>query len=288
MIGIYSWKNNLNNKRYVGQSVDIERRKKQHITQMGQLNTKLSRALATYGLNNFTFEILEETTPDQLNEREKYWIHKYDTINNGYNITDVDCNGAIIHGENNPNAILSNNDVLSIRKRVHLNHEPMTQVYTDYSHLISYDTFWSAVHGNTWTHLDTSIIQPIKQTNIGSQNNRSILNEDEVLIIRNRIYKQSESIIDVYQDYHDIISYSAFVKMAKGHTWTNVDCSMISSVSVKRKNKPKAKLTKDDVIQIRYDYDNHIKDLSEICKEYSFVTPGTIQRVIKRETWKNI
>lgn len=62
MIGIYSWKNLINNKRYVGQSIDIERRKKQHIQSAGKLTTKISQALYKYGINNFSFEILEETS----------------------------------------------------------------------------------------------------------------------------------------------------------------------------------------------------------------------------------
>ena len=39
------------------------------------------------GLENFTFEIIEECKKDSqiLNEREKYWIKYYDSFNNGYN-----------------------------------------------------------------------------------------------------------------------------------------------------------------------------------------------------------
>ena len=40
-----------------------------------------------YGLENFTFEVLEECDAAALNERELYWIRKYDSYNNGYNAT---------------------------------------------------------------------------------------------------------------------------------------------------------------------------------------------------------
>ena len=92
MTGIYCWTNLINNKKYIGQATDIERRKKQHVSQAGKLTTKISRALWKYGLNNFKFQVLEECSVDQLNQREHYWIHYYKTLEDefGYNITDVD------------------------------------------------------------------------------------------------------------------------------------------------------------------------------------------------------
>lgn len=44
--------------------------------------------MTAYGVDNFSFEIIEECADNQLNERESYWIQQYNCIApNGYNMT---------------------------------------------------------------------------------------------------------------------------------------------------------------------------------------------------------
>lgn len=287
MIGIYSWKNNINGKRYIGQSIDIERRRKQHIYNAGKLDTKLSQALYKYGVNNFTFEVLEETTIELLNERENYWITYFDAIKNGYNITSMENNTCTIYGEYNPNTNLTNEMVLEIRNRIFLDNEYIWEVYEDYNHLIGKDRFWSMVHGETWKNVDCSMIKSLVNNN-GDLNPNANLNSSTVLEIRNRIYVNKEEPLTVYQDYKDLISYSAYCKMYRGDTWQTVDCSMITKIGIQRKGKPKAKLSKQEVGYIRYLYENNLKTKEELYKMYPEVTPKTISRVLNYETWKDI
>jgi hypothetical protein len=47
----------------------------------------LSRAIRKYGIDNFSFNIIEECKQNQLNERERYWIAYYNTFYDGYNQT---------------------------------------------------------------------------------------------------------------------------------------------------------------------------------------------------------
>lgn len=91
MVGIYKITNKLNNKCYIGQSIDIKTRWIQHIYE-GKHNTrkgKLYPAMFQNGIENFIFEVIEECPPDQkiLNERERYWIKFYNSFENGYNST---------------------------------------------------------------------------------------------------------------------------------------------------------------------------------------------------------
>ena len=53
------------------------------------------------------------------------------------------------HGENNPRAKLNNEDVLTIRNRIHINGEFQLNVYQDYKDLISFDAFSKIVSGET-------------------------------------------------------------------------------------------------------------------------------------------
>lgn len=45
------------------------------------------RAFRKYGIDNFSFDVIEECTVNELNEKEIYWISFYDTFFNGYNQT---------------------------------------------------------------------------------------------------------------------------------------------------------------------------------------------------------
>lgn len=288
MIGIYCWTNKINNKKYIGQSVNIERRKQQHIYGVGKYSTKISQAFAKYGLHNFTFEVLEEVEIDKLDIREQYWIDYYNSISEGYNITYVDENGCNVRGEYNPNAKLTNEDVLEIRNRIYILNEYPKEVYEDYADKISYNRFWSAFHGETYKNVDCSMIHPLEIDNNGSHNPRAQLTEEIVLNIRNRVYLNNESYLDVYKDFKDLVSFASFEKACRGETWKNVDCSMIKKVETSRIGKPKAKLTREDVRTIRYQYENGLKTLNELYKEYYYITPKSIKRVVNYETWKNI
>ena len=47
------------------------------------------RAIKKYGIENFDFEVIEECSKEQLNDKEIYWISYYDSCNldKGYNLT---------------------------------------------------------------------------------------------------------------------------------------------------------------------------------------------------------
>ena len=82
MIGIYKITNKINNHCYIGQSRDIKERWSNHRSESSNQNSKayeypLYRSFRKYGIDNFTFEVLEECSIDKLNEKEIYWIEQY-------------------------------------------------------------------------------------------------------------------------------------------------------------------------------------------------------------------
>lgn len=85
MCGIYKIKNLINNKVYIGQSLDIKRRWQAH--KNVQDDCAIHLAFKKYGIKNFSFEVLEECPPELLDEREIFWIKEYNSFNNGYNMT---------------------------------------------------------------------------------------------------------------------------------------------------------------------------------------------------------
>ena len=96
MIGIYKITNTTNNKCYIGQSRDIEARWTKHLSAYkSSPDWELYRAFKKYGISAFKFEVIEECSIEELNEREIHWIAQYDSFNNGYNMTlgGEACNG---------------------------------------------------------------------------------------------------------------------------------------------------------------------------------------------------
>jgi len=84
---IYKITNHLNNKCYIGQTVQEPNiRWKQHIKPK-KYKCAIYSAILKYGLENFTFEIVEKTKPELLDEKEIYYIRKYNSYRNGYNLT---------------------------------------------------------------------------------------------------------------------------------------------------------------------------------------------------------
>lgn len=99
--GIYKITNLVNGHVYIGQSVDIKRRWRNEKSaafneKSRSYNTILSKAFRKYCIVNedsvdfscFSFEILEECSVDVLNEREQYYISKYNSRIEGYNMTE--------------------------------------------------------------------------------------------------------------------------------------------------------------------------------------------------------
>lgn len=92
MIGIYKIENQINGKIYIGQSIDIEKRWNKHILdskdwQITEQSAVIHKAINKYGVNNFSFSVLEECNLNELDDKEIYWIEYYDSYYKGYNCT---------------------------------------------------------------------------------------------------------------------------------------------------------------------------------------------------------
>lgn len=88
---IYIIKNKINNKVYIGQTIQtLLKRFNGHCCYSKtdrSCSMYIKRAIHKYKKENFTIELLEECELSLINDREKYWISYYDSYNNGYNLT---------------------------------------------------------------------------------------------------------------------------------------------------------------------------------------------------------
>lgn len=84
---IYIIENNINDKYYIGQTVNIVKRQSKHCSEKSHSRAIYS-AIQKYGKENFDFVLLESCKSlEELNAREKFWVSYIDTISpNGYNL----------------------------------------------------------------------------------------------------------------------------------------------------------------------------------------------------------
>lgn len=91
MIGIYKITNKSNGKFYIGQSTNLNKRFKDHRNSINRKEDDkrgkgpLYDDMRKYGLDCFSFEVLEKCNKEELNDKEEYYIDLYDAVNKGYN-----------------------------------------------------------------------------------------------------------------------------------------------------------------------------------------------------------
>ena len=84
--GIYMW-TSPSGKSYIGQSVNLQKRKCAFLCFGDRYGgQRINRARNKYNNKRYwKYKVLEYCDIDKLDERERYYINLYDTINNGYN-----------------------------------------------------------------------------------------------------------------------------------------------------------------------------------------------------------
>lgn len=91
MTGIYKIENKHNGKVYIGKSKDIMQRWSAHeraLAKQEHHSKKLQEDYNIYGgIQAFDFSIVEICSAEELSDKENFYIQKFDSINNGYNMT---------------------------------------------------------------------------------------------------------------------------------------------------------------------------------------------------------
>ena len=92
---IYKITNDINNKVYIGKTIDtIQVRWNHHKSDAYAPahspkveKRPLYEAIRKYGIEHFSIKVVEECPLEELDERERYWIEQYQSFKNGYNAT---------------------------------------------------------------------------------------------------------------------------------------------------------------------------------------------------------
>lgn len=155
MTGIYMFTNKFNEKSYIGQSTNIERRHKEHRTRKNE-DTLFHDAINEYGFENFYFSVIEICDAKELNDKEVYYIKEYNTLYpNGYNLSE---GGHFGH----PMRLSSADDVFSIISLLKSTNMTNTEIGLLYG--VSDQTISDINNGRIWRK--DELVYPIRSRKI--------------------------------------------------------------------------------------------------------------------------
>ena len=198
MIGIYKITEKENpNMFYIGKSNNIERRFKEHIQKSyAQSRIPFDDYISKKGKDAFNYEILEECSLEELNQKEAYWIKKLKAKESG-NKFDGGLTNVI--GENNPKAKLTEDDVKKIRK-AYTEKKKKKEVYEEFKDKISFGYFQNLWQGRAWSHIMPEVFTEenkkyyIYQNSKGENGSSAKFTDQEVINIRKR-YEEKSAVI---------------------------------------------------------------------------------------------
>lgn len=221
MTGIYKITNKNNGMVYIGQATDLERRISEH---KQKRTPTIDDYINVLGVENFSFETIEECELNDLDKKEQYYIDFYDSKNKGYNIQHGGANNS--KGEGNGRAKLSEQDVIEIRIAYN-NHEKQKDVFEKYQEKVSWSNFQSVWQGRTWVHVMPEVYTEEnkdwykKQSCQGEKSSSATLSNQEVIQFRKEyVSKTAKEIYDLYQ-LSNRLKYSSFQKILWGESYTN-------------------------------------------------------------------
>lgn len=156
---IYKYENKINHKIYIGQTNDVNRRFKEHLSSKSFRTSLIEKAIQKYGIDNFDFTVLEWT--ENYNEQEKYWIEFYNCYKPyGYNI----CEGGGYlpnqQKEKHSNCSISEKIARQIQKDLMNFNIPRRQIVKKYH--VSVNLVESINSGHTWNYYNLNY--PLRPT----------------------------------------------------------------------------------------------------------------------------
>lgn len=223
---IYCFTNNINGKKYIGQSISKgNARYNNHKSSYKnpddcEYESPLHRAFRKHGFENFTYEILAQDIEsiDLLNQLEIQYIQQYNCqIPNGYNIEPGGKNCAkpktIEHRKKEiwAQAKLIEEEVIELRKAYQRKESP-TKIYREkYENIMHYNSFL-----NIWSGRRYALIMP----EVFEKGRHTKLNAETVKLIRKDREETNLSYDKLAEKYG--ISKGTIADIIKKRTWKDV------------------------------------------------------------------
>lgn len=207
--GIYQIKNIINNKIYIGSSVDIKNRWQKHISELRRgkhSNKHLLESYKTHGEQNFEFSILEEVKElDNLILKEQYYLDFYKSYEkeNGYNLRKIaDSNYGYKHTKESiekfRTASTGKTHTEEVKKRISLANKG--RIFSEETKLkMSLAKKGKSNHwkGKKRTEKQKKFISDMAKKRIGELNSNSKLKKTDIEIIKFMFFNEKKYINDI-------------------------------------------------------------------------------------------
>lgn len=219
--GIYIATNKINGKSYIGQSLNIESRIKEHLYRYNKpssnsYNSLFYRALRKYGKDNFQFSVLESSDSfdrQTLNDLEVFYIRRYDSFHNGYN---MNYGGGYTSGTK----VFAEKDIIEIKSSLLNSSNSLTAIAAKYSCSVSLISMIN--NGLVWSSIG-DYSYPIKSvvfSHFGGKNSNSKITDEMAIQLRKEF--MTKTLDEIYNENKDLLSKSGMKKLLYGVTFKNL------------------------------------------------------------------
>ena len=301
--GIYKITNQINKKVYIGQSIHIFQRWKEHKRKFKNGNNYLYKAMRCFGIDNFVFEVICECKKEQLDELEKKYINYFNSNKKetGYNLTDGGDKPPQLSHEENPNSKMTKEDIWNIRES-YKKLEHRNDVYKKYQNIISMNTFldiwkgktWKSIHEDVYTE-ETKKFHRNDYDKMKAKEKIRVVLDEEVMQIRN-IYNEGILSLSEASKKFSHINYNTFLDIWNGNTFKHIQSTLPNNRN--RLKKPKgcqdgsknnaSKLTDKQVQYIRNEKKNGKKPMEVYRSDFvNIISTSSFYRVWNNEVYKS-
>lgn len=240
-IGIYSFTNKLNGKKYIGSSDDLDRRWNDHFTLFirgDHPNSYMQRSVDKHGIDIFEIEWMLKCPEEELLYWEDHYIDLFDSMNSGYNLISADRRewsketkkklSKMFSGEGNPffgrrHTEETKKQISDKNKGRKMSEEQRLKMIKAVTGLKRSDEAKRNISkGRTGIKigpLSKEHKKQISERHRGEGNNMSVLKEKEIIRIR-LLYEKGFRISDISALFNS--SHSAVSHIVKRRTWRHI------------------------------------------------------------------
>ena len=225
-----------NGKSYIGQSVDIKNRFREHYRAShpeiykgkNQRDSRLPvhRAMAKYeSTNGYFLEILELCSPCELDDKEKYWINYYNSSidKNGYNIAIGGQESIALKREHHSQAKLTEKKVQKIKEEILKRKKTFKEIAVEFD--VSPATITNINRGKNWAQENEHypLVSAINDCLVHEQQKKfRKFSDDEVRTIRKMRNQEGKTLQEISDYFDNRTSLSAIQSIALYQTYKEI------------------------------------------------------------------
>lgn len=277
--------NKINQKKYIGITINFEKRMAQHKRQ--KTSSLIHQAIQKYGEENFEYQIIaSELSVEEAEEMEISLIEKENSlVPNGYNIA----KGGLYGGRG---LTISDEDILYIKSHRNL---PEYILYDSFCDKMSHGYFLQIYRDEVRKEISPTVEMYPDNLAFSCQFTKTKFTYEDIIDIR-IAYAELKDWKELYPLYREKCSEKTFFDIFRGQSFKLIMPEVFSEGIRKKRHflqstgerNPNAKLTRDDVFEIRRLKEQEKKSIKDISVLYPQVSKATISDIVRYRTWKNI